>query len=147
MHGEQIGRQLHPVLLVALVLGHRNIRICRCRRNIRVDERRPDLADVSGWRVVEADDEPSAVTTLAPLDGADPQKVREWLITERRIVTTAVVLARGVGVDRGGAADLATPGHHRRRSNHLRRGAQRRDGGRLTVSSTPRRSRIQKTEI
>ena len=52
------------------------------------------LADVRGWRVVEADDEPSAITTLAPLDGSDPQKIRDWLITERRIVTTAVVLAR-----------------------------------------------------
>lgn len=55
---------------------------------------RTALADVPGWRVVEADDEPSAITTLAPLDGADPQKIREWLIAERRIVTTAVVLAR-----------------------------------------------------
>jgi len=55
---------------------------------------RTALADVPGWRVVEAGDEPSAITTLAPRDGADPQKIREWLITERRIVTTAVVLAR-----------------------------------------------------
>jgi pyridoxal 5-phosphate dependent beta-lyase len=52
------------------------------------------LADVPGWRVVEAVDEPSAITTLAPLDGADPQRVRAWLIAERRIVTTAVILQR-----------------------------------------------------
>ena len=52
------------------------------------------LADVPGWRVVEAVDEPSAITTLAPLDGADPQRVRAWLIAERRIVTTAVILER-----------------------------------------------------
>jgi pyridoxal 5-phosphate dependent beta-lyase len=55
---------------------------------------RTALADVPGWRVVEAGDEASAITTLTPLDGADPQKIREWLIAERRIVTTAVVLAR-----------------------------------------------------
>jgi hercynylcysteine S-oxide lyase len=55
---------------------------------------RTALADVSGWRVVEAVDEPSAITTLAPLDGADPQRVRARLIAERRIVTTAVILER-----------------------------------------------------
>lgn len=48
------------------------------------------LAGVPGWRVVEPVDEPSALTTLAPLDGADPPKIRAWLIAERRIVTTAV---------------------------------------------------------
>ena len=52
---------------------------------------REALADVPGWRVVEAVDEPTAITTLAPLDGADPRKVRAWLIAERRIVTTAEV--------------------------------------------------------
>jgi pyridoxal 5-phosphate dependent beta-lyase len=52
------------------------------------------LADVPGWRVVEAVDEPSAITTLAPPDGVDPQRVRGWLIAERRIVTTAVILQR-----------------------------------------------------
>ncbi|MGA8327807.1 MAG: ergothioneine biosynthesis PLP-dependent enzyme EgtE, partial [Mycobacterium sp.] len=52
------------------------------------------LADVPGWRVVEAVDEPSAITTLTPLDGADPRKIRAWLIEERRIVTTAVGIER-----------------------------------------------------
>ena len=52
------------------------------------------LADVPGWRVVEAVDEPSAITTLAPTGGADPVKVRAWLIAERRIVTTAVAVQR-----------------------------------------------------
>ena len=52
------------------------------------------LADVPGWRVVEAVDEPSALTTLAPLDGADPPKIRAWLIAERRIVTTSVGIER-----------------------------------------------------
>ncbi|OBI75087.1 ergothioneine biosynthesis PLP-dependent enzyme EgtE [Mycobacterium sp. E740] len=46
------------------------------------------LAEVDGWRVVEAADEPTAITTLAPTDGADPQRVRAWLIAERGIVTT-----------------------------------------------------------
>ena len=58
----------------------------------RVD--RTVLADLHGWRVVEAVDEPSAITTLAPLDGADPQKVRAWLIAERRIVTTSAGIER-----------------------------------------------------
>jgi len=38
--------------------------------------------------VVEETEEPSAITTLAPLDGADPLAVREWLLIERRILTT-----------------------------------------------------------
>jgi hercynylcysteine S-oxide lyase len=46
------------------------------------------LADVAGWAVVEEVEEPSAITTLAPLDGADPRAVRAWLLTERRILTT-----------------------------------------------------------
>lgn len=46
------------------------------------------LADVDGWAVVEEAEEPSAITTLAPTDGADPQEVREWLLAKRRILTT-----------------------------------------------------------
>jgi hercynylcysteine S-oxide lyase len=46
------------------------------------------LANASGWAVVEEVEEPSAITTLAPVDGADPQAVRAWLLTERRILTT-----------------------------------------------------------
>lgn len=46
------------------------------------------LADIPGWRVVEQVGEPSAITTLAPVDGADPAAVRNWLLAERRIVTT-----------------------------------------------------------
>jgi hercynylcysteine S-oxide lyase len=52
------------------------------------------LADVRGWRVVESVDEHSAITTLAPLDGADPAKVRGWLIAERRVLTTAAGVER-----------------------------------------------------
>ena len=52
------------------------------------------LADVRGWRVVESIDEQSAITTLAPVDGADPVKVRAWLIAERRILTTAAGVER-----------------------------------------------------
>jgi pyridoxal 5-phosphate dependent beta-lyase len=51
---------------------------------------RTALADVAGWAVVEEADEPSAITTLAPVDGADPQAVRAWLLAERRILTTFV---------------------------------------------------------
>jgi pyridoxal 5-phosphate dependent beta-lyase len=46
------------------------------------------LADVPGWQVVEEVEEPSAITTLAPVDGADPEAVRGWLLAERRILTT-----------------------------------------------------------
>ena len=46
------------------------------------------LADVDGWTVVEQADEPSVITTLAPTGGADPGEVREWLLAERRILTT-----------------------------------------------------------
>ena len=46
------------------------------------------LADLPGWAVIEEVEEPSAITTLAPVDGADPQAVRAWLLTERRILTT-----------------------------------------------------------
>jgi pyridoxal 5-phosphate dependent beta-lyase len=52
------------------------------------------LADVSGWAVIEEVDEPSAMTTLAPVDGADPQAVRAWLLTERRILTTCAGVGR-----------------------------------------------------
>jgi pyridoxal 5-phosphate dependent beta-lyase len=52
------------------------------------------LADVAAWRVVEPLDEPTAITTLGPVDGADPQKVRAWLIAERGIVTTFAEVQR-----------------------------------------------------
>ena len=55
---------------------------------------RAALADIKGWRVVEPTDEPTAITTLAPMDGADPQRVRAWLIAERRIVTTYAEVQR-----------------------------------------------------
>ena len=55
---------------------------------------RTALADVKGWRVVEPLGEPTAITTLAPTDGADPQKVRAWLIAERGIVTTYAEVQR-----------------------------------------------------
>jgi hercynylcysteine S-oxide lyase len=51
---------------------------------------RSALAEVSGWQVVEPVDEPSAITTLLPPDGLDPQTVRSWLIEERRVVTTYI---------------------------------------------------------
>jgi pyridoxal 5-phosphate dependent beta-lyase len=49
---------------------------------------RTALADVPGWAVFEEVEEPSAITTLTPVDGADPRAVREWLLTDRRILTT-----------------------------------------------------------
>jgi hercynylcysteine S-oxide lyase len=55
---------------------------------------RTTLAGVAGWRVVEPVDEPSAITTLIPPDGVDPQEVRARLIAERGIVTTYLGLER-----------------------------------------------------
>lgn len=55
---------------------------------------RTTLADIDGWRVVEPVDEPTAITTLAPTNGADPQRVRAWLIAERGIVTTYAEVQR-----------------------------------------------------
>ena len=55
---------------------------------------REALADVKGWRIVEALDEPTAITTLEPVDGADPQQVRARLIAERGIVTTYAEVLR-----------------------------------------------------
>jgi pyridoxal 5-phosphate dependent beta-lyase len=55
---------------------------------------RTALADVKGWRVVERHDEPTAITTVAPVDEADPKTVRAWLIAERRIVTTYAEVQR-----------------------------------------------------
>ena len=52
------------------------------------------LAGVRGWRVVEPLDEPTAITTLAPTNGADPAAVRACLIAEHRIVTTAAGIER-----------------------------------------------------
>lgn len=52
------------------------------------------LADLTGWLVVEPVDEPSAITTLLPPDGVDPEHVRARLITERGIVTTHAGVAR-----------------------------------------------------
>jgi len=52
------------------------------------------LADIDGWRVVEPAEEPTSITTLAPTGGADPQRVRAWLIAERRIVTTYAEVQR-----------------------------------------------------
>ena len=48
---------------------------------------------MAGWRVVEPVGRPTAITTLTPLDGADPQKV-SWLIAERGIVTTYAEVQR-----------------------------------------------------
>ncbi|MCV7029268.1 ergothioneine biosynthesis PLP-dependent enzyme EgtE [Mycobacterium sherrisii] len=55
---------------------------------------RSTLADVPGWAVVEELEEPSAITTLTPTDGADPQEVRDWLLIERRILCTFAGLPR-----------------------------------------------------
>jgi hercynylcysteine S-oxide lyase len=46
------------------------------------------LGEVPGWAVFEEAEEPSAITTLTPVDGADPKAVREWLLAQWRILTT-----------------------------------------------------------
>ncbi|WP_424388202.1 ergothioneine biosynthesis PLP-dependent enzyme EgtE [Mycolicibacter algericus] len=52
------------------------------------------LAEVPGWRVVEPVEESSAITTLAPVAGADPAAVRSGLLAQHRIVTTAAGVER-----------------------------------------------------
>ncbi len=47
------------------------------------------LAELGGAAV-----EHGAITTLAPTDGADPRAVRDWLLAERRILTTFVGVQR-----------------------------------------------------
>jgi len=63
---------------------------------------RKALADVRGWRVVESVEEPTAITTLEPVAGADPQRVRARLIAEHAIVTTYAETQRA-------PFELATP--------------------------------------
>ncbi|WP_029117315.1 ergothioneine biosynthesis PLP-dependent enzyme EgtE [Mycobacterium sp. URHB0044] len=58
---------------------------------------RTAVADVTGWQVVEPVDERSAITTLVPPDGVDPQTVRARLIAEHRIVTTYAGVERAPG--------------------------------------------------
>src|SRR4029077_10769422 len=55
---------------------------------------RTALADVNGWKGVEPRGAPTACPTLAPVAGADPQKVRAWLIAQRGIVTTYAEVQR-----------------------------------------------------
>lgn len=49
---------------------------------------RAALEHVGGWRVREPAQEPSAITTLAPPDGVDAERVRDRLVAEHSIVTT-----------------------------------------------------------
>ncbi len=60
------------------------------------------LSELSGWRVVEPVDSPTAITTLAPTQGADVERVRTELITRHSIVTTVA------GPDRA-PFELSTP--------------------------------------
>ncbi|MCV7015633.1 ergothioneine biosynthesis PLP-dependent enzyme EgtE [Mycolicibacterium madagascariense] len=55
---------------------------------------RATLAELPGWRVVEAVDEPSAITTVVPPEGVDPVALRSWLIAEHRMVTTCAGVER-----------------------------------------------------
>ncbi|WP_395309589.1 ergothioneine biosynthesis PLP-dependent enzyme EgtE [Mycobacterium sp. AMU20-3851] len=55
------------------------------------------LAEVPGWQVIEPLDEPSALTTLRPTNGAGPTAVRAKLIAEHQIVTTACEVERAPG--------------------------------------------------
>ncbi|MDT5093289.1 MAG: hercynylcysteine S-oxide lyase [Mycobacterium sp.] len=46
------------------------------------------LSDLTGWRVVEPEDSPTAITTLAATDGADVVEVRAELIAQHSVATT-----------------------------------------------------------
>jgi hercynylcysteine S-oxide lyase len=49
---------------------------------------RAALSGIPGWRVIEPEDSPTAITTLAPTDGADVPRVRAELIARHSIVTS-----------------------------------------------------------
>jgi pyridoxal 5-phosphate dependent beta-lyase len=55
------------------------------------------LDGVDGWRVIEPVDEPTATTTLAPLDGVDVVGTRTRLLTEHGIVVSAIGPERAPG--------------------------------------------------
>jgi pyridoxal 5-phosphate dependent beta-lyase len=60
------------------------------------------LSDLRGWRIVEPVDAQTAITTLAPTDGADVERTRTELIARHSIVTTVA------GPDRA-PFELSTP--------------------------------------
>jgi pyridoxal 5-phosphate dependent beta-lyase len=60
------------------------------------------LSDLTGWRVVEPGDSPTAITTLAPTHDADVEQVRTELVARHAIVTTVA------GPDRA-PFELSTP--------------------------------------
>ena len=86
------------------------------------------LADIKGWRVVEPLDEPTAITTLAPVD-ADPQRVRAWLIAERRIVTTYAKVQRAPFEMTSRCCGRRRTSIPLPRTSSIRRGAGRCDAG------------------
>jgi pyridoxal 5-phosphate dependent beta-lyase len=55
------------------------------------------LDGVAGWSVVEPVDEPTAITTLRPPDGADVPATRTRLLVDHGIVTTAIGRERAPG--------------------------------------------------
>lgn len=86
---------LHVALSVALgehlAAGAQNVRA----RLVEVGAMtRTALSEVPGWTVIEPAAEPSAITTLRPPDGVDPEAVRARLIAEHSIVTTYLGLER-----------------------------------------------------
>lgn len=93
LHGASIGSRLGFSLALGehLAAGPEAIRarlaeVGRLTRTV--------LAEVPGWQVIEPVDEPTAITTLRPTDGAEPTPVRARLIVEHQIVTTACEVAR-----------------------------------------------------
>jgi pyridoxal 5-phosphate dependent beta-lyase len=58
---------------------------------------RQALGSLPGWEVAGTVDAPCATTGLRPLAGQDPVAVRQWLLAEHRIVTTAAGVFRAPG--------------------------------------------------
>jgi pyridoxal 5-phosphate dependent beta-lyase len=58
---------------------------------------RAALDGVSGWRVIEPADEPTATTTLRPPDGVDVVSTRARLLAEHGIVVSAIGPERAPG--------------------------------------------------
>jgi pyridoxal 5-phosphate dependent beta-lyase len=79
--------------------GPANLRACLAQAGRLT---RTVLSDLPGWRIVEPTDSPTAITTLAPIDGTDVKQVRRDLIARHAIVTTVA------GPDRA-PFELTTP--------------------------------------
>ena len=94
---------------------------------------RAAVAELAGWRSVDPVDAQGAISALEPRAGQDVFEVRQRLIAEHGIVTTACALARAPRDDRADAARQPARRHVNRTTRRTRPCAR----GHLTVISPP----------